>query len=40
MNWPIEDLKNFKPVENASVLKINEVNMDYQYEKIFVPVVK
>jgi broad specificity phosphatase PhoE len=39
MNWPIEDLKNFKPVENASVIKINEVNGDYQYEKIFVPVV-
>jgi broad specificity phosphatase PhoE len=39
MNWPIEDLKNFKPVENASVIKINEVDGDYQYEKIFVPVV-
>jgi broad specificity phosphatase PhoE len=39
MNWPIEDLKNFKPVENASVIKINEVNGDYQYEKIFVPIV-
>lgn len=40
MNWPIEDLKNFKPVENASVIKINEVDGDYQYEKIFVPIVK
>ncbi|MBY0146440.1 histidine phosphatase family protein [Neobacillus niacini] len=39
MNWPIEDLKNFKPVENASVIKINEVDGDYQYEKIFVPIV-
>lgn len=39
MNWPTEELKNFKPVENASVIKINEVNGDYQYEKIFVPVV-
>ena len=39
MNWPVEDLKNFKPVENASVIKINEVNGDYQYEKIFVPVI-
>jgi broad specificity phosphatase PhoE len=39
MNWPIEDLKNFKPVENASVLKINEVDGDYQHEKIFVPIV-
>ncbi|MDM5329047.1 histidine phosphatase family protein [Neobacillus sp. CF12] len=40
MNWPIEDLKNFKPVENASVIKINEVDGDYQYEKIFVPIVE
>ncbi|MDQ0973879.1 broad specificity phosphatase PhoE [Neobacillus niacini] len=40
MNWPIEDLKNFKPVENASVIKINEVDGDYQFEKIFVPVVE
>jgi broad specificity phosphatase PhoE len=39
MNWPIEDLKNFKPVENASVIKINEIDGDYQYEKVFVPVV-
>jgi broad specificity phosphatase PhoE len=39
MNWPVEDLKNFKPVENASVIKINEVDGDYQYEKIFVPIV-
>jgi broad specificity phosphatase PhoE len=39
MNWPIEDLKNFKPVENASVIKINELDGDYQFEKIFVPVV-
>jgi broad specificity phosphatase PhoE len=39
MNWPIEDLKNFKPVENASVIKINELDGDYQFEKTFVPVV-
>ncbi len=39
MNWPIEELKNFKPVENASVIKINEVDGDYQFEKIFIPVV-
>ncbi|SDN26103.1 histidine phosphatase family protein [Bacillus sp. OK048] len=39
MNWPIEDLKHFKPVENASVIKLNEVDGDYQYEKIFVPIV-
>ncbi|MEH7274057.1 histidine phosphatase family protein [Neobacillus vireti] len=40
MNWPMEDLKNFKPVENASVIKINEVDGDYQYKKIFVPVIQ
>lgn len=38
-NLPIEDLANFKPVENASVITINEVDGDYQYEKIFVPQV-
>jgi broad specificity phosphatase PhoE len=37
MKWPVEDLAGFKPIENASVLKINEVDGDYQYEKIFVP---
>lgn len=37
MNWPVEDLANFKPVENASVIKIFESDGDYQFEKIFVP---
>ncbi|SEM20322.1 Broad specificity phosphatase PhoE [Mesobacillus persicus] len=37
MNWPIEELAGFKPIENASVLKINELDGDYQFEKIFVP---
>ncbi|MGG1675646.1 histidine phosphatase family protein [Neobacillus sp. NRS-1170] len=40
MNWPIESLEKFKPVENASVIKINEADWDYQYEKIFVPIVE
>jgi broad specificity phosphatase PhoE len=39
MNLSVEDLENFKPVENASVITINEVEGDYQYEKIFVPTV-
>jgi hypothetical protein len=39
MNWPVDNLENFKPVENASVIKINEVDGDYQYEKIFIPIV-
>ncbi len=38
MNWPLEELKGFKPVENASVIKIHEADGDYHYEKIFVPV--
>jgi broad specificity phosphatase PhoE len=37
MNSPVEDLSNFKPVENASVITIDEVAGEYQYEKIFVP---
>lgn len=37
MNWPVGDLVNFKPVENASVIKIDEHLGDYQFEKIFVP---
>jgi broad specificity phosphatase PhoE len=39
MNWPVEDLSNFKPVENACVIKVNEVEGDYQYSKIFIPQV-
>jgi broad specificity phosphatase PhoE len=40
MNTPVEGLLDFKPIENAAVLKINETDGDYQYEKIFVPVVE
>jgi broad specificity phosphatase PhoE len=37
MNWPVDDLLNFTPIENAAVIKIEETDGDYQYEKIFVP---
>lgn len=37
LNWPVEDLTNFKPVENASVIRINDEDGDYQHKKIFVP---
>ena len=37
MDWPVDSLMEFKPVENASVIKINEVDGEYQYNKIFVP---
>lgn len=40
METPVEDLLNFKPIENASVTKIDEVDEDYRYEKIFVPKVE
>lgn len=37
MNWPVEEVLHFKPFENASVIKIDEVDGEYQYKKIFVP---
>jgi broad specificity phosphatase PhoE len=40
MEWPIDDLIGFKPVENASVIKIRETSGDFQFEKIFVPSVE
>ncbi len=40
LNWPVEDLENFKPVENAAVIQINEADGAYQHEKIFVPIVE
>lgn len=40
MNWPVTELAHFKPVENASVIQIHESDGDYQFEKIFVPVVE
>ncbi|BCJ85500.1 histidine phosphatase family protein [Effusibacillus dendaii] len=39
MNWPVEQLEGFQPVENASVIAVQEQQGEYQYEKIFVPVV-
>jgi broad specificity phosphatase PhoE len=40
MNWPVENLVNFKPVENAAVIKVLEdASGDYQFEKVFVPEV-
>jgi broad specificity phosphatase PhoE len=37
MNWPVEKIESFEPVENASVIQVNEEDGDYRYEKIFVP---
>ncbi|WP_462413126.1 histidine phosphatase family protein [Neobacillus sp. Marseille-QA0830] len=37
MDWPIESLEKFKPVENASVIKVYEEDGDYRFDKIFVP---
>jgi broad specificity phosphatase PhoE len=37
MNWPVEELSHFKPVENASVIKVAEIDGDFEYEKIFIP---
>jgi broad specificity phosphatase PhoE len=36
-NWPVDELEKFKPIENASVIKIFEADGEYEYEKIFVP---
>jgi len=37
MDWPVESLAHFKPVENASVIKIFEEDGEYQFDKIYVP---
>jgi len=37
MDWPVENVVQFQPVENASVIKINEEDGVYHYNKIFVP---
>jgi broad specificity phosphatase PhoE len=39
MNWPVENLLNFTPIENAAVIKIDETDGDYHFEKIFVPAI-
>lgn len=37
MNWSVEKLEFFDPVENAAVITIQEADGEYHYEKIFVP---
>ena len=37
MQWPIDNENKQKPFENACVIAINEVDGNYQHEKIFVP---
>lgn len=39
MNWTVERMTDFKPVENASVTLIGEIDGEYHDEKIFVPEV-
>jgi broad specificity phosphatase PhoE len=40
MNWPVEKMEFFEPVENASVIVVQETDGEYQYEKVFVPVTQ
>lgn len=37
LNSPVDELEKFDPVENASVIAVQEIDGDYHYEKIFVP---
>lgn len=37
MNWPADQLGTFEPVENASVIAIQDMNDKYSFDKIFVP---
>jgi broad specificity phosphatase PhoE len=39
MNWPVEKSEFFEPVENASVIVVQETDGEYQYEKVFVPAI-
>lgn len=39
LNWTVERMTDFKPVENGSVTLIGEVDGQYHAEKIFVPEV-
>ena len=39
LNWTVERMTDFKPVENGSVTLLGEVNGDFHAEKIFVPEV-
>jgi broad specificity phosphatase PhoE len=37
MEWPIDNETKLIPMENASVITVNEVDGKYQHEKVFVP---
>lgn len=37
MDWPVEDLQGFQPVENAGVIAVTENSDGYTFEKLFVP---
>jgi broad specificity phosphatase PhoE len=37
MNWPVEQLESYSPVENASVVRIHETDGDFHFEKVYVP---
>ena len=37
MNWPVDEILDFEPIENAAVIKISEKDGEYKHEKIFVP---
>jgi broad specificity phosphatase PhoE len=39
MEWPIDNENKHKPFENACVVAIDEVDGEYQHEKIFIPKV-
>lgn len=39
LHWSTEKMANFDPVENGSVTCMEEVDGEFQYEKIFVPEV-
>ncbi|WP_018131321.1 histidine phosphatase family protein [Effusibacillus pohliae] len=37
MNWPVEKMEYFEPVENGAVIAVRETDGEYRHEKIFVP---
>lgn len=39
LNWPVEKMTGFDPVENGAVIKLYEEDAGYQFKKIFVPTV-
>lgn len=39
MNWPVAQSEQYEPVENASVIRVEEKDGEYYREKIFVPKV-